>query len=516
VTSDVPSLSQVHVYGSTYKNLTAPTTESVDKSQQLISHSELYCTRSRRTTIEHVSIRRYVITITLNTLGVHCTWYKKVMISLCSIPSDCHASIVAFLPLEGVIGLGSASLTCLSDVQPEISRRRKRFTQQFCYSSEREYSSETHFRIPKAQLNLHPHSYLNTPPDGLAEKIRLLPTVSDRINSLYRVLPTTHPSYSNVVQLRSAISITNGTDNDCGGDIDRDGDGDVPSIDELRKRRRGIDYESLLRAHVHNVRPHKLHALILRHAIRSDPLVVDRGHTYDSHGALTVTLARYIGDVHCAYYLLGHSDSGIIEASPTDNEWKANLMSELNNSRNIETFYRAWVFLHSTLLRVAPFSAQQQACLGIAPPTPPRAEIATDSAGGQGSLSSPLAPFRANVTDAFWQQHSIEEWISRFPPLRVTFRHFGPLGPAFRGRDMMELLLLQPVALANVVSTFAETDPREYTGGSSSPTLSPMLRHWANEEHNVIQFMVRMHDQSRRIRPVTVVPPQVSLRPVLR
>ncbi|KAI2492477.1 hypothetical protein MHU86_22057 [Fragilaria crotonensis] len=289
-------------------------------------------------------------------------------------------------------------------------------------------------------------------------------------------------------------------------------------MDDLRQRHRDLNFESLLQAHVHNVTPHKLHALILRQIIRSNPLVVDLGHSYDSHGALTVTLTRYIGDVHCAFYLLGHSNSGIIEASPTDNEWKANLMSELNNSRNIEKYYRAWVFLHSTLLRVAPFSSQQQACLGIASPTPSRTEIAVANAG-HGSLSCPHAPFRANVTDAFWQQHSIEAWLSRFPPLRVTFRHFGQLGPAFRGRDMMELLLLHPATLTSVVSTFAETDPREYTaasGSSTGPTLSPMLRHWVNEEHDLIQFMVRMHEQSRRIRPVTVVPPLISLRPVVR
>ena len=453
------------------------------------------------------------------------------MLCLSSLPSDCHAAIVSFLPLESVINLGAASFTCLADIQPEISRRRKRFTQQFCYLSSSQ--SETGFYIPKAQLqldlDLNPHfpPHSCNPSPGNLESLHLLPTVSDRINSLFQVLSTSHPSYDRVAELRSAICVINETDND----------GESPpvavDVDKLRKYERRIDsdFQSLLQAHVDNVRPHKLHALILREAIRSDPLTVNIGQAFAGvrEGSLTVTLSRYIGDVLCAFDLLGHSDSGIIEASPDENEFKANLRSELcihteiaadgaashsqvlaQEKIQISAYYRAWIFLHSTLLRIAPLSLQQLESIGIASPTPPRGETSSVNDATQVPPAPHYhSPFRANVKDNFWQQLSTavsppQGMECNFPPLRVTFSNFGPLGPAFRGRDMMESLMVQPVSVTTAVFIFDETDP--------SPSRETAL---VNNGQGVIQSLERLHEQSRRMRPMTVVPPLVSLRPVV-
>ena len=210
-----------------------------------------------------------------------------------ALPSDCLDAILSFLPLESMIQLGATSTRCLSDIQPEIQRRRQRFNQTFCYSSTLDR--------PKAQLYSR----------GLCE-IHLLPTVRDRIDSLFKVLATSHPCYHQVAELREAITRV---------------DVEQPSAEDAKE-----DTMLLLKRHGDNARPHKLHALILRQVINSDPAHVNLSQTTNGggeEGVLAVTLERYIGDVLCAFYLMGHSDSCIIEASPGESAWKASILAEL-------------------------------------------------------------------------------------------------------------------------------------------------------------------------------------------
>ena len=146
---------------------------------------------------------------------IHNKYYLEATM-FSALPSDCLDAILSFLPLESMIQLGATSTRCLSDIQPEIQRRRQRFNQTFCYSSTLDR--------PKAQLYSR----------GLCE-IHLLPTVRDRIDSLFKVLATSHPCYHQVAELREAITRV-----------------DVEPLEEGAKE----DIMSLLKRHSDNARPH--------------------------------------------------------------------------------------------------------------------------------------------------------------------------------------------------------------------------------------------------------------------
>ena len=410
-----------------------------------------------------------------------------------SLPSDCHDIVLSFLPLKDVIQLGATSIRSLSDIQNELKRRRQRFNQRFCYIS-------TSNRPNKAQLYA----------PGLGD-IHLLPTVRDRIDSLATVLSTSHHCYRHVAELRAAVAnaVDLGTE-----------PGDT------------LEITPVLCTHINNTRAHKLHALILSKLISSNPSHVDFGQPNGDadEGALTVTLERYVGDVLCLFYLLGHADAGIIEASSDEIVWRSRIMSDLTlvsydtavdqavghdeaqtlQGVSMAVWYRAWIFVQSSLLRVAPFTWHHQVRLGIASPTPTVVDTAAFDVA-HGSLLRPHLPFSGGRNVPFWRRLLT---ITNFPAIRVTFTNFPPLGPTFRGRDMIESHVLHLSTVVGTVICFESMDPHEYSRGPTTQ-FRPFLQHWASGQESVIQCLLQQHEQIRRTRPMTVVPPLVTLRPIV-
>jgi hypothetical protein len=396
---------------------------------------------------------------------------------LCSIPSDCFVHVLSYLKLETVVNLGASCRHMLSEIQPTLRSRRQRFKQRFYYDLNDESSP--------AQDHV----------SSLTE-ICMLPTVYDRIFSLSKVLSRLHPFHPLVMELLKSLS------EDC----------DDKKHCQL----------SLIESHSYNIRPHKLHCIILRSVMESNPLHVDLGRPVYGRNldALSVTLERYIGDVICAFYLFGHSASGIVEASPKDDAWSQRVMADLNldvtanqsneNSSNcgigLVSWYRAWIFLHSSLLRIAPFSWNHQTRLGVASPTPSSSNLANNDVA-EGSLLRPHIPFRGMPKSSFW---SLLSETSNFPPLRVTFNSFGPLGPTFRGRDMIESMMIYPASVLGTLVCFEKMDPHEYLRGPTT-NFRPFLQSWVNGGDVVIQTILHLHEQARRTRPMNVIPPLISL-----
>jgi hypothetical protein len=177
---------------------------------------------------------------------------------------------------------------------------------------------------------------------------------------------------------------------------------------------------------------------------------------------------------------------------------------------SMSSWYRAWIFVQSSLLRVAPFTWHHQTRLGIACPTPTMDDAATYDVA-QGSLLRPHLPFCGDDWNiAFWRKLLT---ITNVPPLHVIFNTFGPLGPTFRGRDRMESHVLYLSTVVGAAIGFATMDPNEYTRGPTT-NFRPFLRQWATGQESVLQCLLQQHEKIRRTRPMTVVPPLLTLRPI--
>lgn len=230
---------------------------------------------------------------------------------------------------------------------------------------------------------------------------------------------------------------------------------------------------------------------------------------------LSVPLERYIGDVLCAYYLMGHEnliegglpESQLIQSIAKEFEIEADqvdadptLDAIPTSSVSASSWYRTWVFIHSSVLRLAPFSWTQQSRLGIfTSPQPPPVDVAL------GTLFRPPEAFTGCCKLAVMRTLSR---LTNFSSLKVRFNNFGPLGPAFRGRDLVESISYHPVSVMGMCIFFQQEQLDDCS--------RPFVRAWANEEDAVIQCLLLLHEQSRKIRPMTVLPPLVSLRGATR
>jgi hypothetical protein len=418
---------------------------------------------------------------------------------LTSVPSDCLDAILAFLPLKSVVLLGSTSSEFLSDIQPDLRRRRLCFTQTFCYDS---LSSET-------PVKAHTLASVRGGSSGAnVVDIHLLPTVRDRIDSLWHMIPPSHPCSSQVKALKDAISTILPRENGVTGSS---------SIDEQQP----ADVESLLKEHRSNTQCHKLHASVLNEVINCEPVV---SSSTDEEGNLSVTLERYIGDILCVFFLMGHSASGIVEASPAEATWMDDIVNDLHVAADElsddpiaggikhtspvkpTSWYRAWIFVHSSLLRVAPFTWNHQMRLGIASPissSPASLDVA------EGSLLRPHAPFTGCSKIAMMRTLSR---MSDFSPIRARFNDFARLGVrSFRGRDSIESVTCYPVSVVGTAICFEQLPHEEYCRPGPASNFRPFLREWVQEQDSVIQFLLQLHVQSRRNRPMTVLPPRITL-----
>jgi hypothetical protein len=260
------------------------------------------------------------------------------------------------------------------------------------------------------------------------------------------------------------------------------------------------------------VRSHRLHANLLSQSIYADP-------DTPNPNRLTVTLEQYMSDVLCAFYLMGHSVAGIVEGGPTEAEWMDAVLSEMpwmdresdlsvdsNRSEDsdrskmasVNTCYRAWILLHSTLLRLAPFTREQQVRLGLGPSLPFGSTFDT-------GLLEPYRPFRGHEFARSFLRVK-DHLVQHLVPMRITLNDFGRLGPTFRGRDLIQSQTFFPLCCWLAMLQFLYTAPEAYT---CPRTL--FMRLWIGGELPVITWLLFMQEEANKVRPMTVSPPVVTL-----
>ena len=404
-------------------------------------------------------------------------YYGRMMISL--MPADCIDAILAHLPLRDCLSLGSTSVSLLQDIQTELRRRRKRFFKSYCYS--------TRSLKPK----LYPaedHKNIRDP--------RILPTVAERIETLHKNLDPEHPSFPAVAELRKSLQ-------------------DDTNKNEQRCNDFKSNVSSIVAMHRQNTVCFSLHARILRDAVRANPKsregYLSLGQQCDR--VMTVKIERYIGDVLCAYYMMGHVSAGLVEGGPTEEQWIDSLSEDIGCLDLVDScaadnltpqgvpssaWYRAWIFLHSNLLRNAPFTTKQQARLGIHSTADQEANV---------PLQGAPVPFAGCKKAGLMRGLSR---ISNFESIRITYKDFGRLGPTFRGRDLIQTQTIYPLSPIGTVVAFETLSPLEYSR-KENETLE-FLRQWRDEGDHVIRWMLQMHEESYKTRPMTVSPPLVTIR----
>jgi hypothetical protein len=564
---------------------------------------------------------------------------------------DCRSRVFRFLTLFDCLRFAETSRTSLKHVIREVDRRRRdqflvRPCEELTASGDTILNLSTSIRqseLPPGDALVahnndngnvndkacddktkhdngssdHPflHRAVGHDSDDLYERLQdreirrswyVLPSVKERIEGLYRTIPSTHPFNDElrdlVLDLRYYKTI-------------EDSNGRMENSNEqnhnLLKRLSAVTYA------------HRLHASLLSQCtvnLSPDPYnrhnLNNNRTSNDGNGdneSFTVTLERYMGDVLSARCLIGHSyyfgsrtrssnnsdgddsvhmtdsnDDGnnsknevVVEGGPSFDQWIDRLVSfkkissnptsiNTDNESYIEDnnkgdeipstkdWYQYWVFFHSALLRISPFSVQQaqqlklDPCSGILGPfdvyndmyTQPGpnnigndnnnnnnngdANANTNTTGGQQQQQPWFLPSRtyACFSPECQDVKALSERMNqlfrhnnqRIGILETTLNHFGPLGQ-FRGRDRVTTEVMLPhklyvSVLRNSLLSWTLNNRRLQTLLGLNREYITDLRRWLGDSDNrgVMRWMKLLQDQSQKTRPMTVQPPLVTIR----
>jgi len=428
------------------------------------------------------------------------------------------SSVLKFLPLKDVISYGSTSKICLADTCADILRRRRRMLccHRWAYANERAKFRPTSSPNNKEATWSTPNFRLyavdnDSEADPLVDGGHLLMPVVDRLRILLqsKSFVASHPLYARVRELHDLLKQdADGNNFDYSG---RDREGMNSKVlggegkDSAAACEDSSDILELRRASG----TLRLHADILRDAIR--PHLEQQPATRNSNGGVSVTvpLDRYVGDVLVAYFFMSHIVSGVVEGGPTEQVWMDEILASLSGrnaaSATASSWYRAWIFLHSTALRTAPFLSEHAALLGIEPRRTffdGNAELVTDTLGLP-PLVPPPPPFVGLDKRIMMSRLS---QLHNDAPLKITKNTFGGLGPAFRGRDNVSSETVWPTRVISVIVAFFGLPPSAY-----HTATNPALLRWREGTEAGIRWLLDVHTEAGKTRPMTVIPPFITV-----
>jgi hypothetical protein len=355
------------------------------------------------------------------------------------------------------------------------------------------------------------------PLTGEIEQIHLVPSVQERIESLYRALPNSHSSHEGVRKLWLELQ-------------------EGPPLLLMEE---GIIFSTHFRSSVQELHSvtlaHRWHeALVRACTVDGTPPRATMGFGDNPAGAaLTTTLDQYIGDVLMAYFVMGHVIAGIVEGRTSHSQWTDHLLSP---NPDPQRWYKRWVFLHSCILRTFPLTSNQLhhyklPLAGIMGRTDPqnvpyihphycflgggaRCTVVQETT----KVVSYLARVCSFGADEFEERIGDEPVIFR---IDTRWNSFGPLGPAFRGRDHVQSVRMSPGPLAVLLSnpSFAMAPSWLMLEEGRHVIHENVLYHaWFTSEvetsiesESLGSWFLRMPEICFKNRPMTVEPPVISL-----
>jgi hypothetical protein len=395
---------------------------------------------------------------------------------LSTFPDDCTRKIISFLPLHSALKYASTSTTSMNNTIVDLKKRRKKLSQTLAWV---DFPSQDETRNKNKLYNLE-----SVPKEAHVDCTYRIPSALERLKCLRRSLTVLHPLRDSVHEL--IVEVENNED-----------DNDTQQLSY---------FESLFQTLQKLMKGHKLHGRILKRVLYNDSMM----DIYEQHGK--VPLYLYVGDMLIVYFCMSHSVSNIIEGI-SETKWTTTLLQKLERfevSRDDRTlvtndWYHLYIFFHSTILRTLPMGLQMIK-LGIVT----EAMVNTMSWGKNYDNSSLILIPQPKSFSGDSKEHlvmKIEEHQKQCC-LKCTVFDFGPLGPAFRGRDNVSHIFFNPVTLAaEGVSAFWHMDGKDYIDeGVPNPYLQ-MLRE--NSFEPVLTLM-RAFQESKKVHPMNVEPPHVA------
>lgn len=338
------------------------------------------------------------------------------------LSTDLKEHIFDFLPLQSCLRYSQVSHRSIREILPHLKRRRFR---QFCERQAYQLVDPNKLRPAKTLSNYRRSSRnddskesLCQPITGDKEQWHIVPSVQERMESLYQALPAQHSSNEDVRRLW----------------LDLQAD---PLILLSEEGIQNAHFPSTLQELHTLTLAHRRHEELVRECtVDANPPPATSGFTDNPDIVLTTTLEQYIGDVLVACFLMSHLFAGMVEGCTTFSQW-----TKLVSTPDTQpvAIYKCAVFLHSNILRIYPMTKKQLRSYKL-----PMVGIQGKTRTRAIEYIQPHYCFlNAKGFDLFdkaTQQaaEKVQNLLRTYYSLDMRWNSFGPLGPAFRGRDRVQ------------------------------------------------------------------------------
>lgn len=383
-----------------------------------------------------------------------------------SLPQELTSNVLCYLSLKSTLQYAQTSKLCMVHSLTDLNRRRSRLSTQHLWTETQGGSN-----------NLIEEWKGERPNDNMF----VLPSVVKRLKCLKKFLSFTyHPLYEMVSDLIVSFQ------------------GDVSNKRFCCNEWSDISFEMIFTELKTLIHPFRLHYQILKNGLYSNPPLKI------SNGEYVVPLARYLGDVLAATILLGHEAAGLIEGGRRQElKWILRAFGILQSQspqkdRALEC-YRRWVYLHSTVLRTAPLSGKQMMHMGLV---------------NEDILNDLYPPGMSEEEKAEWlicqpQPCKCNRRFMRFneDPLQLKIHEFGPLGPAYRGRDNIRIETTS-IETASVGIVAFDGLPSSVVNKNFDDVIS----RWRDGSDPAISWMLALHHELKKARPMNVEPPLLTFQ----
>ena len=331
-----------------------------------------------------------------------------------NLPCDCRDKALSYLSLHSILSYASSNSSSLRHAIIEIKKRRQRMKEVIVWDG-KDIIQTTHVcrngGVSQTSKNKH------------SNEIVELPSIYNRLQSLYKMMPLSHSSRDTLFQFIFNL---------------KENDESLSCIDDSVK-----SFQSLFKAFQQVILVYKLHTHILKSSIY--------GVWCDEHqngckinksgDSIDFLLDQYLGDVYITIILMGNISSGLMEGV-SERKWIESIQSYVRGdseyaysmTHKAKIWYQMWVFLHSTLLRTTKLSEMERMQFSISMDGNITKEKSNhDLRHDELNLICPPTLFHGlHKTSTVLQIHRKLSHCNVL--LTALFRNFGPLGPSFRGR----------------------------------------------------------------------------------
>jgi hypothetical protein len=204
-----------------------------------------------------------------------------------------------------------------------------------------------------------------------------------------------------------------------------------------------------------------------------------------------------MSDVFCAFYLMGPVVAGIVEGCPSEGVWLDSILSvdmRANGpSNNVNTTYQAWVYLFSTLIRLAPLSLERRLVLDR-------------------NISD-----RDSYLHVFCLPFCGQEFLKRHYQVRQNLYHRAPICM----RTVHDSEIVDPIFDRRDIRPFMPLDHRSFMPLELCRIMFELAKNITMRDlttSSAIKFLLNTNEEAKKVRPMTVSPPVVTFdcRPLFR